>query len=74
MTQYTLHQTAPCRPLPARRWSLTALFFGLSALWRSRQALRDLDDARLQDLGLSASEVSKEAARAPWDVPAHWLD
>tara|TARA_R110002094_G_scaffold73665_2_gene81479 strand:+ start:399 stop:560 length:162 start_codon:yes stop_codon:yes gene_type:complete len=53
---------------------LTALFFGLSALWRSRQALRDLDDARLQDLGLSASEVSKEAARAPWDVPAHWLD
>lgn len=49
--------------------------FGLSdilALFRQRRALAQLDDTRLDDLGLTRSDAEAEARRPVWDVPAHW--
>lgn len=45
----------------------------LVALWRSRRVLAGLPAERLDDLGLTADEARREAQRAPWDVPGHWL-
>jgi len=42
-------------------------------LWLQRRALSRLDDAALQDIGVSRSQAMAEARRRPWDVPAHWL-
>ena len=59
--------------LPRHSAPLLGSILSLAALWRSRRALAALDPARLDDLGISASDAAREAARAPWDVPSHWL-
>jgi uncharacterized protein YjiS (DUF1127 family) len=41
-------------------------------LARQRRALARLDDARLEDIGLTREEALSEARRPVWDVPAHW--
>ncbi len=41
-------------------------------VWRSRRALRALDDAALRDIGLSPRDAATEAARPIWDVPHTW--
>lgn len=46
----------------------------LFALYRSRRALARLDRHALKDLGLSEADAFAEANRAPWDVPAHWVN
>lgn len=43
-----------------------------TALHRQRRSLRDLDDARLTDIGLTRAEAEGEAARSAWDVPPGW--
>lgn len=43
------------------------------AVSAQRRRLADLDDTRLADLGLTRAAARTEAARAPWDVPSHWL-
>jgi uncharacterized protein YjiS (DUF1127 family) len=40
---------------------------------RQRLALRNLDDTRLDDLGLTREQARREAGRPFWDVPRHWL-
>ncbi|ABV94511.1 conserved hypothetical protein [Dinoroseobacter shibae DFL 12 = DSM 16493] len=44
----------------------------LVGLWRTRRALRDLDDRMLRDIGVSRSEALTEARRPIWDVPTGW--
>lgn len=44
---------------------------GLAA-YQQRQSLRDLDAARLDDIGLTAKAAAAEANRPFWDVPASW--
>ncbi|WP_425043599.1 DUF1127 domain-containing protein [Primorskyibacter sp. S87] len=61
------HTTAP-----RRRPALTAAT-RLVSVWRQRQALRRLDDARLADLGLTRSQAAVEAKRPIWDAPETWL-
>lgn len=39
---------------------------------RQRDRLRQLDDAALDDIGLTRAEAENEAARPVWDVPANW--
>jgi uncharacterized protein YjiS (DUF1127 family) len=41
-------------------------------LARQRRDLAQLDDARLEDLGLSRREALREAQRPIWDVPSNW--
>lgn len=58
-------------PRPARRAVLP-----LSArlgLWRQRRQLAALEAHRLADIGLTAKEAAREAARPVWDAPSTWL-
>ena len=60
--------------LPHRRTlSLLTLILALASLGRSRHALRKLSPAQLEDIGLTRDAANREARRAPWDVPGHWL-
>ena len=38
-----------------------------------RRELRRLDNAALDDLGLTRKQAKQEANRPIWDVPANWL-
>jgi uncharacterized protein YjiS (DUF1127 family) len=57
-----------------RRWRrpLHLRLLDLVELRRQRQALAALDNARLQDIGLTRAEAEEEARRPLWDAPAHW--
>ena len=44
----------------------------LLAVWRSRQALSQLDASRLEDVGLSDADVRRELEKPIWDVPQGW--
>ncbi|WP_297772492.1 DUF1127 domain-containing protein [uncultured Roseovarius sp.] len=39
------------------------------SVWHQRRALRSLDDAALEDLGLTRREAWAESRRAFWDLP-----
>lgn len=44
------------------------------AVWRQRRCLAQLDASRLEDIGVTAREAAREAARSVWDVPVFWRD
>ncbi len=71
----TDHPLASCSGRPATggflRTGLRVLRLAL-ALNRQRQSLLKLDDAALEDVGISRSEALKEADRPFWDVPPSW--
>ncbi|GAA6174698.1 DUF1127 domain-containing protein [Sulfitobacter pacificus] len=52
---------------------LAARILGALAVLRSRRQLAELDQDRLDDLGISPEAAQTEANRAIWDVPAHWV-
>ncbi|RYG93070.1 DUF1127 domain-containing protein [Loktanella sp. IMCC34160] len=68
------HIITHCAPAPRRAapLGLVARLSQMIALWRQRSALRDLDDARLCDMGITRAEAEAEARRPVWDVPTHW--
>ncbi len=59
------HTSHPCRPVPVRRFSLIDML----TLYRQRRALARLDDAALDDIGLSRDEALRESRRPFWDLP-----
>ena len=65
---YMTHTQGRARPQP-RLNSLRNLF----ALSRQRRALAQLDESRLNDIGISRDEALKEARRPVWDVPQGWI-
>lgn len=52
--------------------SLIARLFAARSLARQRAALAALDDALLDDLGLTRADAVREAQRSVWDAPQHW--
>lgn len=70
MTPSLTRQT--CRPA-RQRLSLTARILRAVELTRQRRQLAQLDPHLLDDIGLSRNDALIEAARPPWDAPAHWL-
>lgn len=68
MTQIALSQTECCARSSGRRKLLDYL-----SLARQRRALARLDDAALQDIGLTRREAQSEAERPIWDAPDNWL-
>lgn len=56
-----------------RRRPLVRLLTALT-LHRQRQQLARMDDALLNDIGLTREQAQQEAARGfgLWDAPAHW--
>lgn len=52
----------------------------MTAIYRQRRQLAQLDDTRLADLGITRAQAMSEANRSVWEVvgnewnvPAHWL-
>jgi uncharacterized protein YjiS (DUF1127 family) len=43
------------------------------ALHRQRQHLAALDDALLNDIGLTREDARREASRSVWDAPRHFF-
>ena len=66
-TTTTTPFTTPVSGLPF----LKVIQFAM-ALRRQRATLRGMDDAALQDLGLTRKEAAAESAHPVWDVPASW--
>lgn len=54
-------------PAPSRMTPAAVL-----ALYRQRQTLARLDDAALEDIGVTRTQAMAEAKRPLWDAPAHW--
>ncbi|MBB5515560.1 uncharacterized protein YjiS (DUF1127 family) [Rubricella aquisinus] len=48
-------------------FSLIAMAMHMHSVWQQRQRLAALDDARLDDLGISAKQAHREASRPLWD-------
>lgn len=69
MTYITESRATLSAPIARRRFPSPG---ALLALWRQRRALAVLDDAALQDIGVSRQSAKAEAARPFWDVPSHW--
>ncbi|WP_299640190.1 DUF1127 domain-containing protein [uncultured Ruegeria sp.] len=67
MTQLAIHH--PCKP--ANR-SLVSLISQAFELTRQRRKLAQLDDAVLEDIGVTREEASAEANRFFWDAPQFW--
>ncbi|NOD61977.1 MULTISPECIES: DUF1127 domain-containing protein [unclassified Ruegeria] len=67
MTQIALHTT--CSPA---KLSLMSRFFRALELNRQRRELAQLDDAALEDIGVTRAEASAEARRLFWDAPDFW--
>ena len=67
MTQIAIHQT--CKP--AKRSVASWVVHALSVM-RQRRKLAQLDDAALDDIGISRAEASAEADRFFWDAPQFW--
>jgi len=63
---------SPARTFTKQRPSVFAVIAHILATQGQRRALRALDAAALNDLGLSYAEANREANRAFWDVPATW--
>lgn len=57
------------RPARISIASLLALVF---ATKKQRDALRNLDDNALRDLGLTRNQADAESRRPIWDVPTDW--
>jgi uncharacterized protein YjiS (DUF1127 family) len=53
---------APLRMTPA----------AMLALYRQRHTLARLNDAALDDIGVTRAQALAEAKRPLWDAPAHW--
>ncbi|MFT7594512.1 MAG: hypothetical protein ACI8R4_001833 [Paracoccaceae bacterium] len=42
-------------------------------VWSQRQALKSLDAAALNDIGITRVQADAEAKRPVWDAPVNWL-
>ncbi len=62
----------PARTFPKQRPSAFRVIAQIFATQGQRRALRTLDSAALNDLGLTYADAKREANRAFWDVPATW--
>ncbi|CUH64127.1 hypothetical protein TG4357_01092 [Thalassovita gelatinovora] len=61
------------RPANGRTASFFTRLMQANALMRQRHALRMLDQAALDDMGLSRAQADAEARRPIWDAPNAWL-
>ncbi|SLN31447.1 hypothetical protein TRL7639_01324 [Falsiruegeria litorea R37] len=54
------------------RASILKTLAHLVALHRQRKALARMDDAALDDIGVSRAQAAREASRPIWDAPETW--
>ena len=70
MTMTTLN--TPARTFTTQRPSVVRMVKLAVSAHGQRRALRKLDSAALNDLGLTYDQAKCEANRPFWDVPATW--
>ena len=63
---------APTAGFAQRRAGILDMLVHWMSVARQRRELAELDDIRLDDLGLTRANVKAELARTFWDAPAHW--
>ncbi|WP_333713482.1 DUF1127 domain-containing protein [Yoonia sp.] len=68
----SIHHTAGHMAATHPAFGLFNALRDMAAVSRQRKTLADLPAHLLSDIGISESAALAEAARAPWDVPAHW--
>lgn len=67
MAFLSVSRNRSCRRIPRR-----ASLLDFMALYRQRRRLAQMDDAALDDIGVTRQEARDEARRPVWDVPHHW--
>lgn len=72
MTVIVTQTRAAHAPKTNARQGLLARITGMTALYRQRKALKNLDDHLLRDIGLTRDEALMEATKPAWDAPQHW--
>lgn len=72
MTIFTATNAALTCPPVRRRLSAYATLAQFHAVWRQRRALKSLDTAALDDIGVTRAQASAEASRPIWNAPASW--
>jgi uncharacterized protein YjiS (DUF1127 family) len=58
-------ESAAAAALPSLRYSIVALV-RMHERWCQRQALLDLDDRLLRDIGITRQQAEQEAAKSLW--------
>ncbi|PCH69494.1 MAG: hypothetical protein COC12_09220 [Rhodobacteraceae bacterium] len=53
-------------------FSVIASLSRFHAVWTQRKALKSLDSAALQDIGVTRAQAQAEAKRPVWDAPESW--
>ena len=66
----TLIDTTYRAALPRR--SVVATLTQYYNVWSQRQALKSLDAAVLNDIGITRAQADAEAKRPVWDAPTNW--
>lgn len=61
---------APTTLIQTKATGLVRLF----TVWSQRQALRKLDSAALDDIGVTRTDAIAESRRSFWDAPDSWRD
>lgn len=61
---------APTTPIQTKATGLVRRF----TVWSQRQALQKLDNAALDDIGVTRADADAESRRSFWDAPNSWRD
>lgn len=72
MTQIA-HATRLTQHRAHAKGTALARFVRAYAGWQQRRHLATLDDAALDDIGLTRAQTLAEASRPMWNAPAQWL-
>jgi len=72
MTVTVTHTSATCATKTHTGHGLLARIIGMIAIRRQRNALKNLDDHLLRDIGLTRDEAEIEAEKPLWDAPHYW--
>ncbi|MGR3289839.1 MAG: DUF1127 domain-containing protein [Paracoccaceae bacterium] len=68
----TTHSTVLPPRARTEPFTLIGLIRYIDATYIQRQRLKNLDNAALQDIGLTRLQVAREISRPIWDVPQYW--
>ena len=66
------HSVRTALPQSASHRSMMTRLLNAISVQRQRRKLAALDDAALDDIGITRIEALQEAARPFWDAPSHW--
>ncbi|MDA5093385.1 DUF1127 domain-containing protein [Aliiroseovarius sp. KMU-50] len=60
-------------PTQKRAFSPFAWISYAFQIQRERKALAEMNDVRLNDIGVTPAQAHQESRKPIWDVPSHWV-